>query len=240
MSHSKPSEEQAEARRARREAEKAEKAASRKKPLSRGAKIAIGVAAALLIVLFFCSLPVIKFFSSGYHNFKTYHNFNFDGTCYIYDMETGRFLDDTKMHIRLLATEKDGEMPKGNFIIEGYVDADKLNEENTEEGVFYAGIPVYGNYGERTVWYTLNKYHGTDLDSVDPDTDSEGVPPISLLRWDTTEKIASVQITGFGKTLNSKNTLIAVFGAESKDYAYRYIQSKLEIFQKSIRWFDPL
>ena len=211
-----------------------------RKPLSRAAKIVICAAAALLVVLLFCSLPVLKFFSTGYHNYKNYHNFNFDGTCYIYDMSINRFLDDTEMHIHQFWNGKQGEMPKGRFIIEGYVDVDKPNEENTEEGVFYAGVPIYGNYGDRTIWYTLNKYYGEDLDSVDPETDSEGIPPISLLRWDRTEKIASVQITGFGKSLNSKNTLIAIYGAESKDYAYRYIQARLDIFKKSIRWIDPL
>jgi hypothetical protein len=91
----------------------------------------------LIPAVLVCTAGVIAliFFSPGYHSLFGWHRFSIDGTCMIYDLQAQDFREDTALHIHECQREQ-GEVQKGQFVVEGYLDEEALSQ-HAEEGTFY-------------------------------------------------------------------------------------------------------
>ena len=146
----------------------------------------------LIVVCFVLAAAIVcaVFSAEGYHRLFSWHIFKLDGDCFVYDVNANQFLDNSHLKITERVSNRDGAMIKdGQFIIEGYLDIDKLGE--TEEDVqFYKGVPVFTEFGGLPgIKYSIYKYK-----DVGGFVEEEILPLEAVLIYNTNDNTAVINI----------------------------------------------
>ena len=180
----------------------------------------ITAAALVCAIAVFCLI----FTGKGYHSFLSWHNFNLDGSCMIYDVEKQSFLEDSELHIHVFRREKEGEdLTKGQFVIGGLLDQEKLNRE-AGENIFYTQTANYDSLnGQPGLYYKINRYEtqGTETQKT------EEIEPKAELRWQPETKTALIKLA-FGEQYDEDVRYIVFYGFSEREAAKKYAEESLK------------
>ena len=179
----------------------------------------------LIPAVLVCTAGVIAliFFSPGYHTLFGWHRFSIDGTCMIYDLQAQDFREDTTLHIHECQREQ-GDVRKGQFVIEGYLDEEALGQ-HAEEGTFYGHASYYGVYGSDSLNCEVTKY------TTKPKLDSEDVYPWAILNYDRKKNVCVITLyqlveNGEIEGLYEREGLyVAFYGFSSREDALAYFKA---------------
>ena len=155
-------------------------------------------------------VTALIFFSPGCHTMFGWHRFNIDGKCMIYDLQAQDFREDTVLHIHECQRTQ-GDVRKGQFVIEGYLDTDALNED-AEEGSFYVHASYYGIYGDDSLNCVVEKY--TDKLS--------DVYPFAVLKYDREKKVCVITLYQLGENGEREDLYVAFYGFSNREDALAY------------------
>ena len=170
-----------------------------------------------------CAIGVtlLIFFSPGCHTLFGWHRFNIDGTCMVYDVQSQSFLKDTTLHVHECQRAV-GEVRKGQFVVEGYLDADALNK-SAEEGTFFGHASYYGAYGNDSLDCIVTKY--TTIEGREPKVVSEHVYPWAILNYDRKKNVCVVTLYQLKENGERENLYIAYYGFANQEDALAYSES---------------
>ena len=167
---------------------------------------------------------VLIFTGKGYHSFFSWQNMNLDGSCMIYDVKNNAFLDDAEMHVHVFRRQKAGEdLTKGQFMIKGLLDQEKLNQE-AGEGVFYTQmVEYYSLNGQSGLYYEI-KRHENKLVRSEPTQEITVFFPKADLIWQPDKKTAIVKLA-YGEQYDEDVRYLVFFGFPDREMAKQYAES---------------
>jgi hypothetical protein len=173
---------------------------------------------AVLICAFGATLLI--FFSPGYHTLFGWHRFNIDGPCMVYDLQTQKFREDTTLHIHECQRAV-GEVRKGQFIVEGYLDTDvDVLNQSAEEGTFFTHASYYGAYGSDSLNCIVTKY--TMIQGREPEVASEVVYPCAILNYDRKKNVCKITLYQRGDNGEREDLYIIYYGFSNREDAEGY------------------
>ena len=175
-----------------------------------------------VVLCIFC-LFLFIYKSEGYHSFLHRNYLNLDGSCMIYDIQNKTFLDDAAMHIKLIRTAKAGEdISKGQFIIKGWLDAEKLNKEAGKD-VFYTQAASFVLTGDDPcLEYCITRHE--NLGGPEQTMTHETILPKAFLEYRLKDKTAVVKLS-YGEQYDEDVRYLAFYGFADREAARKYIES---------------
>ena len=181
-------------------------------------------AAAVLVAV---GVFLLVFTGKGYHSFLSWHYFNLDGSCMVYDVQSGSFLDDTEMHVRVFRKEKAGEdLTKGQFVIKGLLDQEKLNQE-ADEAVFYTQMAAYYSLnGQPGLYYEIKRHDNTSA-GTEQTQKIEAFRPKAVLSWQPDNKTALVKLA-YGEQYDEDVRYLVLYGFPDRETAKQYADESVK------------
>ena len=177
------------------------------------------IAAVVIIAAALIVIPEIILRSNGFHDVFGRVSVNAEGTCYVYDMQTGEMTENVDFGIHDRINKKKGSV-RSSLHIDGFIDVDALNAEGN--GKVYVGwLGYFGD--EKDMPYCITLHYGPGLDNP------MDVPPYSYLVCDS-ERVVSVVMT-YPQGAEREGTYIALFGFATKEAASSYYHEHLDLLK---------